>query len=65
VLDAVADHPALANYHLSLSVRGDLLERLGRFAEAEAVFRKAAAITGNEREQLLLYARADEAASRL
>jgi predicted RNA polymerase sigma factor len=65
VLDAVAGHPALSNYHLTLSVRGDLLERLGRFGDAEAAFRTAAEMTGNEREQSLLRSRANEAASRL
>jgi predicted RNA polymerase sigma factor len=65
VLDAVADNPVLANYHLALSVRGDLLERIGRFADAEAAFLEAAEITGNEREQLLLRHRANEAASQL
>lgn len=62
VLDAVAGHPAMSNYYLCLSVRGDLLARLGRFADAESAFRKAAEMTGNEREQLLLANRADEAA---
>jgi len=65
VLDSVAEHPALSSYHLALSVRGDILERLGRFADAEVAFRRAAEMTGNEREQLLLRTRADEAASRL
>lgn len=64
VLDAIAEHPALSNYHLLLSVRGDLLERLGRFGDAEATFRRAAELTANEREQVLLLGRADEAASR-
>ncbi len=65
VLDAVAGHPALSSYHLSLSIRGDLLERLGRFGDAEVAFRRAAEMTGNEREQLLLRDRADAVASRL
>ncbi len=65
VLDTAAEHPALSSYHLCLSVRGDLLERLGRFADAEAAFRKAAEMTTNEREQLLLLSRANNAASRL
>jgi predicted RNA polymerase sigma factor len=65
VLDAVAGHPALSNYHFALSVRGDLLERLGLFADAEAAFRKAAKMTGNESEQLLLHSRADQVATRL
>jgi len=65
VLDAVAGHPALSNYYLALSVRGDLLERLGRFADAEIEFRNAAEMTKNEREQLLLRRRANGAAKRL
>jgi RNA polymerase sigma factor (sigma-70 family) len=64
VLDAIADHPQLANYHLALSVRGDLLERLGRFADAESAFRTAAAMTANAQEQLLLSRRADQAGAR-
>ena len=60
VLDAIAGHPQLANYHLALSVRGDLLERLGRFTDAESAF-AAAAMTANEQEQLLLSRRADQA----
>ena len=34
LVDALADEPALRGYHLLPSVRGDLLERLGRDAEA-------------------------------
>ena len=64
VLDAIAGHPQLANYHLALSVRGDLLERLGRFTDAESAFRAAAAMTANEQEQLLLSGRADQAGAR-
>jgi len=58
VLEAVARHPAMSNYYLFLSVRGDLLERLGRFADAEAAFRQASEMTGNERERTLLRDRA-------
>jgi predicted RNA polymerase sigma factor len=65
VLDAIAGHPAMSQYHLAISVRGDLLERLGRFADAEAAFRMAAEMTGNEREQVLLSSRAHEAARRV
>ena len=39
--------PALKNYHLLGSVRGDLLCKLGRFAEARAAF-EAAAATGRQ-----------------
>jgi predicted RNA polymerase sigma factor len=42
------------------SVRGDLLARLGRHAEAAAAFREAAALTGNNSERALLTARAEE-----
>lgn len=58
VLDAVADDPALARSHLPLAVRGDLLERAGRPAEAAAAFRAAAALTGNDDERALLTRRA-------
>ncbi|MBB3041266.1 sigma-70 family RNA polymerase sigma factor [Nocardioides soli] len=58
ILDAVADDPALARSHLPLAVRGDLLERAGRPAEAAAAFRAAAALTGNDDERTLLTRRA-------
>ncbi|MFE2010773.1 RNA polymerase sigma factor [Streptomyces sp. NPDC059491] len=60
LVDALADEPALARYHLLPSVRGDLLERLGRTAEARAEFERAAALTRNESERALLRARAAE-----
>ncbi|MFC5791093.1 RNA polymerase sigma factor [Agromyces tardus] len=56
--DQLVDHPALTGYHLVPSVRGDLLERLGRHAEAAAEFTRAAAMTENARERELLEARA-------
>jgi predicted RNA polymerase sigma factor len=52
---------ALAGSHLLPSVRGDLLERAGRTADAADAFRAAAALTLNEQEQRLLNDRADEA----
>jgi RNA polymerase sigma factor (sigma-70 family) len=59
VLDAIpAD--ALAGSHLVPSVRGDLLARLGRHAEAAAAFRDAAALTRNTTERDLLTARAED-----
>jgi predicted RNA polymerase sigma factor len=58
VVDAVAGHPALAGYHLLPAVRGDLLHKLGRLAEARVEFERAAALTRNAREQALLRARA-------
>jgi RNA polymerase sigma-70 factor (ECF subfamily) len=39
-------------------VRGDLLVKLGRHAEAKAEFERAASLTRNERERRLMQARA-------
>ncbi|WP_329293253.1 RNA polymerase sigma factor [Streptomyces pseudovenezuelae] len=58
IVDALADEPALLDYHLLPSVRGDLLARLGRTTEARAEFERAAALTRNERERELLLDRA-------
>ncbi len=63
LVDALATDPALQEYHWLPSVRGDLLERLGRGLEASAQFEKAALLTGNVREQEMLLARASHAAS--
>jgi predicted RNA polymerase sigma factor len=49
---------SLADYHLLPSVRGELLEQLGRTAEACAAFELAASLTRNGRERDLLAARA-------
>ncbi|MFE5594545.1 RNA polymerase sigma factor [Streptomyces sp. NPDC056549] len=61
LVDALAAEPALARYHLLPSVRGDLLARLGRTAEARTEFERAAALTRNESERALLLGRAREA----
>ncbi|MEU9300925.1 RNA polymerase sigma factor [Streptomyces sp. NPDC048269] len=58
LVDALAREPALRAYHLLPSVRGDLLERLGRPAEARAEFERAASLTRNARERALLRRRA-------
>lgn len=58
LVDALAEEPALRGYHLLPSVRGDLLERLGRRAEARAEFERAASLTRNARERDLLLGRA-------
>ncbi len=58
IVDGLVAEPALQNYHLLPSVRGDLLTRLGRLDEARAEFERAAALTGNERERALLLERA-------
>jgi len=58
LVDALTSEPSLKGYHLLPSVRGDLLRRLGRFAEARAEFERAAALTRNARERELLIERA-------
>jgi RNA polymerase sigma factor (sigma-70 family) len=58
IVDALASEPSLKNYHLLPSVRGDLLEKLGRFEEAQAEFERAAALARNARERKLLLDRA-------
>jgi RNA polymerase sigma-70 factor, ECF subfamily len=63
LVDALAGERALASYHLLPSVRGDLLARLGRHAEARGEFERAAALTRNARERDLLLARAAASAA--
>lgn len=58
ILDTIADDPALRTYHLLPSVRGDFLVKLGRLAEARLEFERAASLTRNERERILLLDRA-------
>ncbi len=58
IVDELRDDPALRGYHLLPSVRGDLLVRLGRNAEARGEFEAAAALTANEQERTLLLERA-------
>jgi RNA polymerase sigma factor (sigma-70 family) len=58
LIDALTNEPALKDYHLLPSVRGDLLDKLGRTREAAAEFRRAAALTRNRRERALLEGRA-------
>jgi RNA polymerase sigma-70 factor (ECF subfamily) len=63
VIDELREEPALAGYHLLPSVRGDLLVKLGRRAEAVVEFERAAALTRNTRERSLLLGRARAAAA--
>ena len=56
--DRLVAEPALKNYHLLPSVRGDLLAKMGRTDEARAEFERAASLTNNLRERELLLARA-------
>jgi RNA polymerase sigma-70 factor (ECF subfamily) len=54
IVDALASEPALKAYHLLPSVRGDLLQKLGRLDEAHTEFKRAASLARNERERKLL-----------
>jgi len=56
--DQLVDLPALRHYHLLPSVRADLLDKLGRHEEARSEFERAAAMTRNDRERMLLLERA-------
>ena len=58
IIDRLMDEPTLKSYHLLPSARGDLLQKLGRNAEAGAEFARAASLTRNARERELLGARA-------
>jgi RNA polymerase sigma-70 factor (ECF subfamily) len=58
IVDGLAGEPALAGYHHLPSVRGDLLARLGRHAEAAGEFRRAASLTKNSAERTALARRA-------
>ncbi|MDI1428518.1 RNA polymerase sigma factor [Polyangium sorediatum] len=58
LVDALVSEPSLASYHLLPSVRGDLLAKLGRDAEARMEFERAASLTRNTRERALLLERA-------
>jgi RNA polymerase sigma factor (sigma-70 family) len=57
LVDAIKAEPSMANYHLLSTVRGDLLEKLGRRDEARAEFERAASLTRNQRERELLLER--------
>lgn len=63
LIDELTREPALQGYHLLPSVRGDLLMKLGRPAEARAEFERAAALTRNARERRLSEQRARDAAA--
>jgi RNA polymerase sigma factor (sigma-70 family) len=58
LVDSLAHDPALRDYHLLPSVRGDVLLRLGRHAEAREEFERAASLCDNDRERELLISRA-------
>ena len=60
LVDQLTSEPSLQSYHLLPSVRGDLLVKLDRHAEARTEFLRAADLAQNARERELLLARANE-----
>jgi RNA polymerase sigma factor (sigma-70 family) len=58
IIDRLMSEPSLKAYHLLPSVRGDFLFKLGRFADAQEEFQRAASLTRNARERELLLGRA-------
>jgi RNA polymerase sigma-70 factor (ECF subfamily) len=56
-IDAVLEHGELANYYLAHSARADMYRRLGRTAEARALYEKALALTQQEPERQFLQER--------
>jgi predicted RNA polymerase sigma factor len=58
IVDELKSDARLSTYHLLPSVRGDLLQKLGRIEEARSEFERAATLTHNERERALLRRRA-------
>jgi RNA polymerase sigma factor (sigma-70 family) len=65
IVDALVDEASLKEYHLLPSVRGDLLEKLGRREEAAREFARAASLARNVRERAVLLARASASAAEL
>jgi RNA polymerase sigma factor (sigma-70 family) len=64
LLQALGSVPSLREYHLLATVRGDLLEKLGRLEEAQVEFERAARLAQNTRERQLLIERARACSSR-
>jgi RNA polymerase sigma factor (sigma-70 family) len=64
IVDALVQEPSLERYYLLPSVRGDLLSKVERWAEARREFERAAALTRNARERALLEDRARTCAER-
>ncbi len=58
IVDCLLEEPALDSYHLLPSVRGDLLDKLGRPDQARAEFERAAQLTANARQRAALLERA-------
>jgi RNA polymerase sigma-70 factor, ECF subfamily len=64
LVDALDKSEQLRAYHLLPGVRGDLLAKLGRDAEAAPEFERAASLTRNTRERTVLLRRAAECRAR-
>jgi predicted RNA polymerase sigma factor len=58
IIDTLNKQSTLQRYHLLPAVRGDLLAKLDRPAEARVEYERAASLTGNERERRALLRRA-------
>ena len=63
LVDVLVGTGTLERYHLLYSVRGDLLDRLGRYDEAASEFERAAALATNQQERTLLIERAQASRS--
>ena len=63
LVDVLVGTRTLERYHLLYSVRGDLLDRLGRYDEAASEFERAAALATNQQERTLLIERAQASRS--
>ena len=60
MVDSLIEEPALRNYHLLLSVRANLLQKLGRKREAFEEFQRAALLTQNVQKQKFLLKQAED-----
>ncbi|MGH3799781.1 MAG: RNA polymerase subunit sigma-24, partial [Pseudonocardiaceae bacterium] len=63
IVDRVRSGGVLNGYPLLAAVRGDLLARLNRAAEARAEFEQAASLSSNARERAVFLGRAADAAA--
>jgi predicted RNA polymerase sigma factor len=63
IVDRLREEPVLDTYHLLPSLRGDLLDKLGRVSEARREFERAALLTANSRQRAALLERATACAS--
>jgi RNA polymerase sigma factor (sigma-70 family) len=64
LVDRLVDEPALGGYHHLPAVRGDLLEKLGRPADARAEFERALTLTQNARERSVMLRRIADCSAR-